>query len=49
MSVGDIREHKAHQSYEPRYVIPRVGNLTEEKSSERTSEFPTGVLIPKLF
>jgi hypothetical protein len=30
---------KVHLLYEPRYVIPCVGNLTEEKSCVSMSEF----------
>jgi hypothetical protein len=35
--------HKVHPIYEPVYVIPSVGNLEEQKSRVRMSEFPTAV------
>jgi hypothetical protein len=34
---------KVRLLYEPRYVITRIGNLTEKKSRVSMPEFPTGV------
>jgi hypothetical protein len=40
---------KVHLQYDPRYVIPRVGNLTEEKSIVSIVEFPTGICVETKF
>jgi hypothetical protein len=37
---------KVHLLYEAEYVIPCIGNLTEEKSCASMFEFPTGAKIP---
>lgn len=37
-----IQLTKLHLLYDPGYVIPRVGNFTEQNSRVSMSEFPTG-------
>jgi hypothetical protein len=37
-----------HPLYEPRYVIPRVANLTEENTHVCMSELPIGVRKPEI-
>jgi hypothetical protein len=42
-SAGNMKCTIVHPPYEPGYVIPFVGNLTEEKSCLSILEFPIGV------
>jgi hypothetical protein len=39
----NMNYYKVNPPYEPRYVIPCVGNLTDEKFFVGVCEFPTAI------
>jgi hypothetical protein len=41
--------HKVQPLYEPGYTIPRVGNLTEKKSSVSNFQFRIGLWIQEVY